>query len=200
MKIKSFFIFTSLIGLSLWAPNAYADFCKGGILTIGLSKAEVLLKCGQPTFKSTDQVIHQAQGPHSGYHGIYLPVSIEEWTYDLGPTRFIRILTFKNGKLTEIRNGFYGRGGINGVPSPSHSNSLIKVGDSKYEVLLKYGRPTFQDSHQEVSFVHSPSHKNIRVVHTVEEWTYNFGPHRFLRVITLVKGRVTNIRTGGYGQ
>ena len=32
-------------------------------------------------------------------------VRIEEWTYNLGPTRFVRYLRFENGILDAIRNG-----------------------------------------------------------------------------------------------
>jgi Protein of unknown function (DUF2845) len=33
----------------------------------------------------------------------------------------------------------------------------------------------------------------------IEEWTYNFGPRRLMRTVTLVDGLVTDIRTLGYG-
>ena len=35
-------------------------------------------------------------------------VVVEEWTYNLGPNRFTRILTFRNNKLVDIRTGGYG--------------------------------------------------------------------------------------------
>jgi hypothetical protein len=35
-------------------------------------------------------------------------VVIEEWTYNFGPTRFIRYLTFENEKLVNIVTGDYG--------------------------------------------------------------------------------------------
>jgi len=33
---------------------------------------------------------------------------IDEWTYNLGPTRFMRILTFNNGRLEEVISGSKG--------------------------------------------------------------------------------------------
>jgi len=38
-----------------------------------------------------------------------------------------------------------------------------------------------------------------KVYVTIEEWTYNFGPSRFVRIFTFRNGSVTDIRTGGYG-
>ena len=44
------------------------------------------------------------QGPFIGE----VTVDVEEWVYNLGPTRFMRILRFENGILKSIRNGGYG--------------------------------------------------------------------------------------------
>jgi hypothetical protein len=33
----------------------------------------------------------------------------------------------------------------------------------------------------------------------VERWTYNFGPNRFLQLVTLVNGKVAAVERGGYG-
>lgn len=35
-------------------------------------------------------------------------VTVEEWTYDMGPTRFVRFLRFINGRLIDIETGRYG--------------------------------------------------------------------------------------------
>ena len=34
---------------------------------------------------------------------------------------------------------------------------------------------------------------------TVVQWIYNFGPRRFIRTITFVGGRVSDIEEGDYG-
>lgn len=33
---------------------------------------------------------------------IVIPVTVEEWTYDFGPTQFIRVFRFENGRLRRI--------------------------------------------------------------------------------------------------
>jgi hypothetical protein len=35
-------------------------------------------------------------------------VTVEEWVYNDGPARFMRILTLENGKVVSIRKGNYG--------------------------------------------------------------------------------------------
>jgi len=44
----------------------------------------------------------------------------------------------------------------------------------------------------------STSH-TVEVPVMVEQWTYNLGPHRLMRVVHLEDGRVTQIETMGYG-
>jgi hypothetical protein len=39
----------------------------------------------------------------------------------------------------------------------------------------------------------------LKVSVKVEEWTYNSGPDRFLRIFSFRNGTITDIRTGGYG-
>lgn len=34
---------------------------------------------------------------------IVIPINVEEWTYDFGPTQFIRVFRFENGRLRDIR-------------------------------------------------------------------------------------------------
>ena len=64
---------------------------------------------------------------------------------------------------------------------------IINVGERMGEVLLKCGPPTFRDRF----------YSDARYV---EEWTYNLGPHDFIRVLTFVDGVLRAIYTGDYGQ
>ncbi len=65
----------------------------------------MLARCGEPTSKDTHgEELREKLDNSEGK----VFVSAEEWTYDLGPNRFVRILTFRNSKLTDIRTGGYG--------------------------------------------------------------------------------------------
>jgi hypothetical protein len=37
-------------------------------------------------------------------------ISVEEWTYDLGPQNFVRKLRFEDGVLVRVDTGWYGKG------------------------------------------------------------------------------------------
>jgi hypothetical protein len=66
----------------------------------------VLAKCGEPALKD----VHQEEFKERLESGLTRSVfvNVEEWTYNLGANRFVRILTFRNGKLTDIRTDGYG--------------------------------------------------------------------------------------------
>ncbi len=75
------------------APGAGAQMrCGNALVQEGDYKAQVLLKCGEPLFRDRF------------YEGVYFPCQvIEQWTYDLGSQRFLRLLTFEEGQLREIK-------------------------------------------------------------------------------------------------
>ncbi len=68
-------------------------------------ETDVLAKCGEPSLK--DSHVEEFRDKLDGTERNVL-VTVEEWTYNLGPTRFVRILTFRNSRLTDIRTGNYG--------------------------------------------------------------------------------------------
>ena len=79
--------------------------CSEQLVSVGDSKTDVLAKCGEPSLK--DSHVEEFRDKLDGTERNVL-VTVEEWTYNLGPTRFVRILTFRNSRLTDIRTGNYG--------------------------------------------------------------------------------------------
>lgn len=88
--------------------------CQGRIISPGDRKYEVLVKCGEPDDVESREVYEYRRiKNHRGViHGKYvepyrieIPILIETWTYDFGPTRLIRYLHFKNDTLVNITTG-----------------------------------------------------------------------------------------------
>lgn len=61
---------------------------------------------------------------------------------------------------------------------------LISIGETKGEVEARCGKPASKEGRS--------SRKG-------EEWTYDFGPHALIRILTFKGEKLTEIRTGGYG-
>jgi hypothetical protein len=64
---------------------------------------------------------------------------------------------------------------------------LVDLGNTTGEVVLKCGPPTYAE-------------RSDTETATLETWTYNLGPHDFIRTLTFVDGWLNKIETGDYGR
>lgn len=87
--------------------------CGPELASDGASRAEVLLKCGEPLVKETrteavgEKVKWQGQDAATTERTVYK--TLEEWTYNFGPHRLMQVVVFENGRLVDVRSGGYGR-------------------------------------------------------------------------------------------
>jgi hypothetical protein len=97
--------------------TAYGLRCSGKIVSIGDTKSQVIDKCGEPDniesweeerIKKDHYYSYDNDRSYEDYREPFLVkeyVRIEEWTYNRGPTTFIRYLLFENGRLKKINLG-----------------------------------------------------------------------------------------------
>lgn len=90
------FIATSASADNYRCPN-------GSIVSSGDSISEVVVKCDPPTNK-----VKRTDSEDTAY-GRVRYIEVEEWTYNDGPNTLIHYLTFRNGRLIEIKTGTFGR-------------------------------------------------------------------------------------------
>ena len=119
--IKIAILMTLILGLS--AFNTRADLglrCGTRLITTGDTIERVLNECGEPSHVESweESRIHhhpyqyldhetdfEKYGP---VHRVIVHVTVEEWTYNHGPSRFIERVRFENGRVRKIANGGYG--------------------------------------------------------------------------------------------
>ena len=98
------------LGLALLqlAGSAFALRCGQDLVTEGDGKFDVLRRCGEPYFVEAwqDPLFY---GQSFGF--------MEDWYYNFGAGRLIRILRFRNTRLVDILTGDYG---FTSPPQPSH--------------------------------------------------------------------------------
>ena len=118
----------SLLLIPLSAVYAEGMRCGTKLVVAGDTKLEVLKKCGEPDFKETIKMLKTSKEvnlssagtstnltsrqsnlsshKHSGQSGITLGTetieAIEQWSYNRGPTQFIKLLTFRGGRLESV--------------------------------------------------------------------------------------------------
>jgi len=76
--------------------------CDFNSFALGSTSAEVRTRCGAPD--SQEQHYETVTEKIAGGRR-QVSVSVDEWTFNLGPTQFMRILTFRNGVLVDIATG-----------------------------------------------------------------------------------------------
>jgi hypothetical protein len=81
-------------------------------------------------------------------------------------------------------------------------SGLVEKGDRKIEVLKKCGEPASVDEWEAIRRtpasrfgLRTSGLEKVRV----EEWTYNFGPQRFLQIYQFENGQVVEMKFGDYG-
>ena len=197
MKAR-FLVAILLLGFSPSPAIADSISCSGGIVSTGDSVVDLIIKCGKPDWKE----YHQEEITDQFAPGIKQRtyIAVEQWTYNFGPQQLLRIVTLRNSVVKDVRTGQYGPPKDRRSSEPDCGDRIISIGDTKGDVLAKCGEPFYRSSHDEDVVDQFDGTHFRKVVVTVEEWTYNFGPQRFLRIITFRNSEVVDVRTGGYGR
>ncbi|MGI9309564.1 MAG: DUF2845 domain-containing protein [Gammaproteobacteria bacterium] len=111
----------------LIAQPALAMRCGTKLVLKGDHQAKVLNYCGEPTLTSSRTILRSGptrQGLKSGlstggssishteevyfYRRSMEEVIVEEWTYNLGPNRLMRVVRFENGYVSRVDELGYG--------------------------------------------------------------------------------------------
>ncbi|QKT03714.1 DUF2845 domain-containing protein [Ectothiorhodospiraceae bacterium 2226] len=177
----------ALLGLLGWAFSAAAEAglrCDGRLVQLGDRQYDVLSLCGEPDYQTP---------LYASAHPYLLVPQVEEWQYNFGPHRFIRILRFQDGRLTQIRTGGYG------YHAPARERcppQTLRRGLSVIELLGRCGEPDHRELRSEQYLFDHRRHPPISVAVPVEDWYYEFGPGQFYRVVRLVDGQVVAVDTG----
>lgn len=205
--------FLPLLGLAIALAGGPARgddgmSCAGGVVSVGDSRLDLLGKCGAPTFTEARQAQRQEWvGDRVQGASRTVTITLETWTYDLGPGRLVQYARIEAGRVVDVRSGGYGRAGDvprreGAVPRAPCEPTSIRTGDTTYDLLSQCGEPVFRDVREEQLSV-AESDGLVATGSTVwvvkETWTYDFGPRAFVRYVLVRDGRVTGVRTGSYG-
>jgi hypothetical protein len=171
-------------GIMVGVPETLKFYCGDKIVAPGDSRANVLAKCGEPAWREMREDARTEA---------YLPdktpvnfVTTEEWVYNFGSHQFLHFLRFQGDRLAVVETGGYGYDDRDFGRNCGDGRN-ISPGDRKLEVLVKCGEP-MESAGGGGALVES------------DEWTYNFGPERFMYIVKFRYGKVYDVRTGGYGR
>jgi len=203
--------------------------CDGGLVSEGDSKVDLLGKCGEPSLREAHSAEREqlvtvppparppGQTGQTGNRrdpaalapvsGTRLVTSVERWTYNFGPGRFVQYVTLEAGKVRKIERGSYGyevarSGEPVALPRARCSQLGFHVGDSTFDTLARCGEPASRDEKvvERIEGVVGPDgSRTATVTSTVEIWTYDFGPQVLVRRLVFRDGTLRRIDTGSWG-
>lgn len=185
MRLIRLFLFP-LVLLAL-AGQAQAMRCGNRVVTTGDYDFQVRERCGEPYWINTYSELFVA--------GIDGPVErraeriYDEWYYNFGPRNLVRRLLFADGRLAKIETLGYGERRIGDDCSDTALNSGATAG----EVFLRCGRPESRAfRYEDVIIRDGLGNARVRPVRR-EEWIYNFGSSRFVRMAIFHDGRLDRV-------
>jgi len=157
--------------------------------------AELLAACGEPSFR--DRFVLQV--PNGSY-----VADTEVWTYDFGPQQLLRLVTLRNGQVSNIETDGYG---FTANATRRCEPRRVVEGLSKYRLVSQCGEPITKRSENALKPLFARpeiyrrdgdpyAYRNQYFTPVYrEEWVYNFGSRYPMRRVTLEDGRVTNVES-----
>lgn len=173
--------------LALAAPDAHALRCGNLLVNTGDPDYQVRARCGEPFWTDGYSVIEvvDAQGPFERQHSVPFDV----WYYNFGPREFMHRLVFRDGRLLRDEVLGYGVAAIGADCDPAALRADLSAG----EVIARCGEPATRRSSTDTLVRRpAPGVESWRD-HRREEWVYDLGDRRFVRIVRLRDGRVTGI-------
>lgn len=174
----------TLLFLLLAAPSAFAMRCGNQLVTAGMRDFQVRERCGEPfwTDAYTGVDVIGAYGPEERQ----IEFQVDVWYYNFGPRQFMRRFVFRDGALVAEDALGYGVDEIGSDCNPMRDYRGLSSG----ELYARCGEPAARRVINETVVRRPrPAVERWRDVRR-EEWTYDFGDARTLRIVQLVNGRV----------
>lgn len=171
------------------APGVHAMRCGSYVINQGLQDFQVRDRCGEPfwTDRYTSVDVVGAWGPEE----VQRTVQYDVWYYNFGPRQFMRKFLFRDGALMREETLGYGVDEIGADCNPMRDYAGFSAG----ELYARCGEPVSRRIEND-TLVRRPAPGLERWRdRRREEWIYDFGEMRFLRVVRLVNGRVDGTDT-----
>lgn len=177
-----------LLALLASAPVA-AMRCGNRLVSDGAQDFQVRERCGDPFWSDrwTDVVVLGRDGPLESQR----EVQYDAWYYNFGPRQLMRRLLFRDGVLAREDTLGYG---VDRIGENCEPNRLLD-GLSAGELVALCGEPASRRSRND-ALVRRPAPGVERWrEQRREDWIYDFGDRRRVRLVRLVDGRVDTVES-----
>ncbi|HEY0973929.1 MAG TPA: DUF2845 domain-containing protein [Solimonas sp.] len=171
--------------------------CGSRLVAVGDSAAQLIGACGEPALRDAWD---------SGAVGYGAIAGIEQWTYNFGAGQLLRVVQLRQGVIQRIDAEGYGFHAADARRDCSAA-AAIGPGMSKYRLLARCGAPLTRVADHRLVYPQARvagsdwlrQRPNALIAVYREEWTYNFGGSKLMRIVTLDNGSVSELRMGPRG-
>jgi hypothetical protein len=173
--------------LLLASPAAQALRCGNRLVVDGARDYQVRERCGDPYWSEHDVRVEIVG--RDGALELQREVQFDVWYYNFGPRQLLRRLEFRDGRL--VHEGTLGYG-VDEIGASCDANLLVE-GLATGELVARCGEPASRRSLTD-TVVRRPA-PGIEQWQGVqrEEWVYDFGDRRLVRILQVLDGRVRDI-------
>lgn len=173
--------------LALASPAAHALRCGSRLVVDGDRDYQVRERCGDPYWSESQSRIEIVG--RDGPLELQREVQFDVWYYNFGPRQLLRRLEFRDGRL--VHEGTLGYG-VDEIGTSCDANLLVD-GLATGELVARCGEPASRRSLVD-TVVRRPA-PGIEQWQGVqrEEWVYDFGDRRLVRILQVVDGQVAGI-------
>lgn len=182
-----FLLLPVLLLAAVWTTDAHALRCGNRVVTTGDYDFQVRERCGQPYWTNTysELLIAGLDGPLERHaERVY-----DEWYYNFGPRNLVQRLVFVDGRLIKIESAGYGERRV----GEDCGDIALRRGATTGEVVLRCGEPASRTSrYEDIVFRDGRGNARVRPVRR-EEWIYEFGRSRFVRMAVFLDGRLDRV-------
>ena len=158
--------------------------CGGNLISEGDRPYDLLALCGEPDYRE------DIAGPY--LPGLGILSAEQHWYYNSGRLQLLRVVRIRDGRIVGIDTPGYGfDDSIYGECEPDN----LRIGMSRFELVARCGEPAYKEQRLQLAPGDPLQQPYSRVI-PIEEWTYDFGPGDFIRILTLTDGTLRDIDTG----
>jgi hypothetical protein len=175
--------------LGAFALPAHALRCGTRVVDEGDRDFAVRERCGEPYYTEQSYAL-TVRGANST-HEVQDETVYDVWYYNFGPQRLLVRLLFRDGRLAREETLGYG---VNDIGSDCNLDGL-SAGTPAGEIVARCGTPASRSTRQRTE-VRRDGRGNERFTQVrLEEWVYDIGRNRLMRVLTLENGRLREVNS-----
>ncbi len=144
-------------------------------------------RCGAPYWTEQNYAlsVRGANGPYE----VQDETVYDVWYYNFGPQRLLVRLLFRDGRLVREESLGYG---VSEIGGDCNLDGLLQ-GTPAGEIFARCGQPTSRNQRQRTE-IRRDGYGNERLTSVrLEEWIYDIGANRLMRVLTLENGRLVEV-------